>query len=166
MRIFLKNKKMTNSSTKIHEKIPIQFYPATAGRTQRTRRKDKYTSPWRAWSEWSKTWERRSSDRLYAFRLWRPTPRRWITPGEPPVANWDKQCFVCRGNLDSLRFPLASLLRNFSWRMECMTDSSTKETPGAPVAWPALFFIVPQASLLATVLSWSTLNFRYIRSSV
>ena len=33
-----------------------------------------------------------------AFRLWRPIPRlrdRWITPGEPPVANWDKQCFVC-----------------------------------------------------------------------
>ena len=22
-----------------------------------------------------------------AFRLWRPTPRRWITPGGPPVAN-------------------------------------------------------------------------------
>ena len=27
------------------------------------------------------------SDRLYAFRLWRPTPRRWITPGGPPVAS-------------------------------------------------------------------------------
>ena len=22
-----------------------------------------------------------------AFRLWRPTPRRWITPGGPPVAS-------------------------------------------------------------------------------
>jgi len=48
-----------------------------------------------------------------AFRLWRPTPRRWITPGGPPVANWEKQCFVCRGNPDSSRFPLATLLRNF-----------------------------------------------------
>ncbi|MEI8248104.1 MAG: hypothetical protein WCI51_19875, partial [Lentisphaerota bacterium] len=46
------------------------------------------------------------ADRLYAFRLWRPTPRRWITSGEPPVANWEKQYFVCRGNLDSSRFPL------------------------------------------------------------
>ena len=53
------------------------------------------------------------ADRLYAFRLWRPTPRRWITSGEPPVANWEKQYFVCRGNLDSSRFPLASLLQNF-----------------------------------------------------
>ena len=53
------------------------------------------------------------ADRLYAFRLWRPTLRRWITSGGPPGANWEKQCFVCRGNLDSLRFPLASLLQNF-----------------------------------------------------
>ena len=26
-----------------------------------------------------------------AFRLWRPTPRRWITPGGPPVASKGKQ---------------------------------------------------------------------------
>ena len=48
-----------------------------------------------------------------AFRLWRPTPRRWITPGGPPVAINGKQFFVCRGNLDSSRFPLASLFQNF-----------------------------------------------------
>jgi hypothetical protein len=58
-----------------------------------------------------------SADRLYAFRLWRLIPRlrdRWITSGEPPVAGCGKQYFVCRGNLDSSRFPLASLLQNFS----------------------------------------------------
>ena len=53
------------------------------------------------------------ADRLYAFRLWRPTPRRWITPGGPPVANSWKQYFVCMGNPDSSGFPLATLLPNF-----------------------------------------------------
>ena len=53
------------------------------------------------------------ADRLYAFRLWRPTPRRWITPGEPPVASNGKQLFVCMGNPDSSVFPLATLLPNF-----------------------------------------------------
>ena len=54
-----------------------------------------------------------SADRLYAFRLWRPTPRRWITPGGPPVASNGKQLFVCGGNPDSSGFPLATLLPNF-----------------------------------------------------
>ena len=47
------------------------------------------------------------------FRLWRPTPRRWITPGGPPVAGNGKQLFVCGGNPDSSGFPLATLLPNF-----------------------------------------------------
>jgi len=54
-----------------------------------------------------------SADRLYAFRLWQPTFRRWITPGGPPAASKGKQLFVCMGNPDSSGFPLATLLPNF-----------------------------------------------------
>ena len=71
---------------------------------------------WKAWS-WrsrnSRVGSAVSADRLYVFRLWRPTFRRWITPGGPPVASKGKQLFVCRGNQDSSWFPLASLLLNF-----------------------------------------------------
>ena len=44
-------------------------------RVSRTRKMANTVSPWRTWRKWRQTWERRSSDRLYAFRLWRPIPR-------------------------------------------------------------------------------------------
>ena len=70
-----------------------------------------------------------------AFRLWRPTPRRWITPGGPPVAGKGKQLFVCRGNPDSSGFPLATLLPNFYLAYKVAEIiSGVKLSLGAPVA--------------------------------
>jgi len=73
---------LTTKGTKIHEKRQIQLHheghEGSEGKPGSAGRRTGFMDFWVGSAV--------PADRLYAFRLWRPTPRRWITPGGPPVA--------------------------------------------------------------------------------
>jgi len=82
---------MTDSSTKRHEKSQYSFTTEDAEHTEEIQ--IHFTMKCMKMHE-GKPGNAALCSGFKAFRLWRPTPCRWITPGGQPVTSCGKQLFV------------------------------------------------------------------------